>query len=467
MKTNKGYILIVTLLFMGLVFASSINASIDRTSEWVSEIIGNRVTSLKDGNHPPIYINGKENFTAENGVTGGSGIDEDPYIIEGWVIVGNGSTSEGIFINNTDAYFVIRNCTIFNLTDKYDSGILLNHVENGRIENIISFRAQKAIKIQDSVRIEIFNRTSDSYSSVWFASGVSCYDSSYITVSSCDFHGKGFGISLFDASYSVIDNSSCHNNSFFGIKINGKQSEYDTIKDCKIYNNYHEGISLYADGDERHSTYTNILRCEIYNNGLLPDADNGEPGINIWNVHENIIEDCSIHHNGRGVKIDASRGNIIRNCSIFDHYKESGFLADGIVISRDHIGLIRARNNEITNCDIYDNEMGIFTYETLMIKIEKNNVSNNSYLGIASVRSFLNHINYNNIYDNGGFKPALDSGGVVSRLAFIDAHHNWWGSSWGPSWLVFQNRGDKLIRFFGWASFRPWEREPIPDAGVN
>ncbi len=467
MKTNKGYILVVTLLFIGLACAPSINASINRAFERDSGTNRNRAASLIDGNHPPIYIHGNENFTSENGVTGGSGTEEDPYIIEGWVIVGNGSTSEGIFINNTDAYFVIRNCTIFNLTDKYDSGILLFHVENGRIENTISFRTQIAIRIRYSARIEIFNCTSDDYSTVWFASGVFCYSSSYATISSCDFHGKGIGIILWKTSYSVIDNSSCHDNSFFGIDISRKQSVHNTVKDCKIYNNTYEGIFIYAGDCKRYSTYAHILRCDIYNNGLLPDAANGEPGITIWDVHENIIEDCSIHHNGLGIKIDASRGNIIRNCSIFGHYKESGMIAGGIEITRDYIGLVRARNNKIINCDIYDNELGIFTFGTLMTKIEKNNISNNSYFGIASFLSFLNRINYNNIYDNGGFTPALDSSGVMSQLAFIDARHNWWGSSKGPSWLVFQNRGDKLIRFFGWASFRPWEREPIPDAGVN
>ena len=424
-----------------------------------------RQIGITGGNHPPIYIEGNDDFTSENGVTGGSGTEEDPYVIEDWIIVGNEPVENGIFINNTDAYFVIRNCTIFNLTDTYDSGILLSHVENGRIEDTTSFRTQIAIEIQYSAQIGIYNCTSDSYSTVWFASGVYCYSSSYVTISSCDFHGKGFGIYLFETSYSVIDNSSCHNSSFYGIDISGKQSEYNTVKDCKLFNNRHEGIKLYADDRERHSTYTHIIRCEIYNNGLLPDVDNGEPGITIWNVHKNIIEDCSIHHNGEGIHIDASRGNIVRNCSIFGHYKESGFLADGIAITRDYIGLIKAQNNEITNCDIYDNEIGISMLFTLKTKIEQNNISNNSYFGIGLFISFLNHINYNNIYDNGGFEPSLDSSGVMCWGGFIDVRNNWWGSSRGPSLLLFPNRGDKLVRRFGLTSFRPWATEPIPDAG--
>ena len=428
-----------------------------------------RQIGITGGNHPPIYIEGNDDFTSENGVTGGSGTEEDPYVIEDWIIVGNEPVENGIFINNTDAYFVIRNCTIFNLTDTYDSGILLSHVENGRIEDTTSFRTQRAIEIRYSAQIEIFNCTSDDYSTVWFASGVSCWSSSYISISSCDFHGKGFGIHLLETSYSVIDNSSCYNNHHAGISagvsIGGKQSNFNMIKDCKVYENTNYGIDLHAGDSQRYSTYTQIIRCEIYNNGLLDDADNGLPGIRIWNVHENIIEDCIIHHNGEGIVIDASRGNIIRNCSIFGHYLESGMLAEGIVITRDIIGLIKVQNTEITNCDIYDNEIGIFTVGTLSVKIEKNNVSNNSYFGIFSLLSFLSHINDNNLYDNGGFVPSLDSSGVYCLGGFIDVRNNWWGSSRGPSLLLFPFRGDKLKHRFGWALYRPWATEPIPDAG--
>ncbi|NIP67606.1 MAG: hypothetical protein GWN76_06265, partial [candidate division Zixibacteria bacterium] len=36
--------------------------------------------------HDPIYIDGNEDFTPENGVVSGSGTENDPYVIEGWVI---------------------------------------------------------------------------------------------------------------------------------------------------------------------------------------------------------------------------------------------------------------------------------------------------------------------------------------------------------------------------------------------
>ena len=56
--------------------------------------------------HAPILIIGNAQFTASNGVTGGSGTLADPYVIGGWDI---NASSNGIGIYNTTAYFSIRN----------------------------------------------------------------------------------------------------------------------------------------------------------------------------------------------------------------------------------------------------------------------------------------------------------------------------------------------------------------------
>ena len=86
--------------------------------------------------YEPIIIIGDDNFTPENGVIGGSGTKEDPYIIANWVIKANGTApydmgTVGIFIANTTKYFVIRNVTVFG----GDWGILLDNVSNFVIED--------------------------------------------------------------------------------------------------------------------------------------------------------------------------------------------------------------------------------------------------------------------------------------------------------------------------------------------
>jgi len=94
--------------------------------------------------HAPIHINGNADFAnqAANEHWPGSGTENDPYIIEGYDIDAYGG-SYGIWIKNTDVYFVIRNCYVFNATNgasaPYGAGIALNNVRNGTItENNLS-----------------------------------------------------------------------------------------------------------------------------------------------------------------------------------------------------------------------------------------------------------------------------------------------------------------------------------------
>lgn len=56
--------------------------------------------------HPPIRIEGNADFTAANGVVGGSGTLDDPYLIAGWQI--DASTANAIDVRDTTAHFVIR-----------------------------------------------------------------------------------------------------------------------------------------------------------------------------------------------------------------------------------------------------------------------------------------------------------------------------------------------------------------------
>jgi hypothetical protein len=84
--------------------------------------------------HAPIYINGDENFTEENGVTGGSGTINDPYIIEGWNI----TKAPAIRLKYTSSYFVIQNCL---LSVQSGSGFavieLRDFVCNGLVSHVI------------------------------------------------------------------------------------------------------------------------------------------------------------------------------------------------------------------------------------------------------------------------------------------------------------------------------------------
>ena len=73
-------------------------------------------------------------FTANYVWCSGSGSWTDPYVIENITINGQGS-GNCIEIRNSDAYFIVRNCTLYNSGTSNNAGIKLDNVENGTIIN--------------------------------------------------------------------------------------------------------------------------------------------------------------------------------------------------------------------------------------------------------------------------------------------------------------------------------------------
>jgi len=98
---------------------------------------GSMIYQIFEGLVPraPIHIVGNDNFTATNGVVGGSGTENDPYIIENWVI--SAENAHGIEIRDTTAHFIVGNCFVHDGLVNYKDGILFENVINGIVENNI------------------------------------------------------------------------------------------------------------------------------------------------------------------------------------------------------------------------------------------------------------------------------------------------------------------------------------------
>lgn len=89
--------------------------------------------------HSPISISSNLDFTQENGVIGGNGTQEFPYIISGWLISSFKSERTGIFLENTDKYCIIRNCHItmiscgiegYNASNLVIDDVLIDYLES-------------------------------------------------------------------------------------------------------------------------------------------------------------------------------------------------------------------------------------------------------------------------------------------------------------------------------------------------
>src|SRR5213080_1978214 len=107
----------------------------------------------------PIFIDGNSGFTYVNGVKSGSGTASDPYVISNWDIdlcqPGAGCGGSGIFVENTDANFVIRNVRVrssgsINAFSYYDADVYLSNVANGRVENSTLSDGRSGITVEGS-----------------------------------------------------------------------------------------------------------------------------------------------------------------------------------------------------------------------------------------------------------------------------------------------------------------------------
>lgn len=90
----------------------------------------------------------------------GSGTADDPYIIDGLNL--NNHIGNGIVIRNTDAYILIKNCTMANLTGNYYglydvNGINIDDAKNVRVENCRLSGSGSSLSVSSAENIQITN----------------------------------------------------------------------------------------------------------------------------------------------------------------------------------------------------------------------------------------------------------------------------------------------------------------------
>ncbi|MHA1520732.1 MAG: NosD domain-containing protein [Promethearchaeota archaeon] len=234
---------------------------------------------LNSESHDPIYINGNVDlsvFIAEEGQEG-DGSALAPYIIEDFTITAEFFTN-GIHIQNTDAFLIIRNCTIVGDGDNYASGIYLDNTQNvvitqndingvsngiemwGCFENIVTMNrltycnSGMEIWVSDAIRVEensmnynkligiMFLGTMNSLiqgndlsrnegTAIYFEDGS---DFNIITENSIDFNGQGFSICF--SGWNTVSNNGFQYNS------------YDAISFLFACDNILTGNQLYGSG---------------------------------------------------------------------------------------------------------------------------------------------------------------------------------------------------------------------------
>ncbi|MCG2825436.1 MAG: right-handed parallel beta-helix repeat-containing protein [Thermoplasmatales archaeon] len=290
---NEGLNYVISQINIGNLSVSDIGivSSVNTDSfivDYNPEIFGKTLifetTILSISGYPdhddPIYIDGNSDFASQASTEGwqGDGTEGNPYIIEGYDI--DASTAHGIHIENTDVYFIIRNCVIHDGKDNWNYGIYFYSVQNGKMDNVTSYNNYCGI----------------------------CLDSSSNnTITNCAVYNNNWmGIYLPYSSNNQISNCEIYNNSDDGIWA-GSSTNNNTVTDCDLYNNFSDGIELVS------SSNNTITNCAIYNNSNDGISLRGSP-------NNNTITNCAVYNNSYGIRLCwYSSDNEVHYCNIYNN----------------------------------------------------------------------------------------------------------------------------------------------------
>ena len=352
----------------------------------------------------PIYIDdyavgvGAHNWTwAESQPwCSGSGTLLDPYIISNLAISGFGTERYGIDVRNSNAYFIIQECTIYNT---YEGAIYLDNVNNSRIINNDCSNNDNGIYIEYSNDITVFeNQVNENE-----GDGIYIYESNYlnITTNTVNNNDEGIYINICNFSY-IIDNT-----------VNGNLEEGIYLEECfnntisrNTANNNDQGIFLwYYSNNNRFientatGNYDGFHSEESNFNTIIGNTfdNNDRAGLYLYLSEENTISKNSANNNYDGIFLeDENNHNLIDGNSfnyneigIEIYYSDYNVISDNIVNHNDYSGIEAEEGN----------------YNTLT----RNLVKNNTILGMELDSDSNNNSVFQNFFLNNGIH-AIDDG---------------------------------------------------------
>ncbi len=255
---------------------------------------------------------------------GGSGTELDPYILENLIVDGN-LTDNSLSISNSEAFFIIQNCTFLNSSyGVSDGGIYLNNVTNGKINDNYFYNHRNAA---------IYATLSD-----------------YNIVSNNRLENHRHGIYV-DGNYNkILSNSLYGDGSGSGIVMQG--SYHDNLIDGNYIEHCWQGMFIW-EGDNnnfsRNIGFKNfqygIAMTQNANDNFLSDniiLNNSVGGIVIENSNDNTIEGNEVRGNKQhGIHLINGDYNTIYYNKLIENVLDGVHLATGSasnLIYRNYFG---------------------------------------------------------------------------------------------------------------------------------
>ncbi len=300
-------------------------------------------------------------YTASNyNWCSGSGSWADPYVIENITINGGGS-AYCIKIGNSDVYFIIRNCSLYNS----GIGILLGNVDNGKIIN---------------------NNCSDNNLGI-FLSGNN--DNNTLSGNIASFNDD-CGINLGSGNNNKLTGNNASNNDYYGIFL--ESSNNNNLSGNTVNNNRY-GITLGMSN-------TNKLSGNTASNNTLHGISL-DYGINN-NLSENIMNFCGISISGSLAEVASQiidDTNLVNNKPVYYYVNELG-LGSSNFTGAGQIILINCNNSIISGFNLSNGSIGLYLGYSNNNTLSGNTASSNSLYGIYLSYSINNTLSVSTANNN-------------------------------------------------------------------
>jgi len=352
----------------------------------------------------PILIIGDADFTAANGVTGGSGTPGDPYIIEGWDIAA--SSAHGIRVANTAVAFTIRNLTVHSGGDLYD-GILLEDVAEGSIRNVSASDLRSGLAIHNSRNVLLWeNNVSGVDNGASYNSGYAILvrSSTNVTLQANTVSSSYWGIGVYSSTtVRVADNIVRGNN--LGMDVVAVDGNL-TGNDIGDNGWWQSGFGLRLGGED----------IELFANSI----SNNTQGVQLLFAMNVVAKSNSFVHNGFEIlgndpwDFDShtiATDNLVNGRPVYYYSNCNGLDVGGIPVGQ--LIVASCRDVRVTNVSVADTDVGIsFAYVTNGT-IAASNVSSNNIGGITLYAPSHISLVGNSANRNGGTVNAV--GGIYSQ----------------------------------------------------
>jgi len=341
----------------------------------------------------------------------GDGTWGNPYVIEDLVIDADlTSSANGLYVRESYVYFIIRNCTIYDVSSSnFMGGIKCLFASNGQL---------------------IGNNCTDGYSGIQIYEAVNNFT---IINNTCSFTGQG--IHIRENSFDILVlNNTCNNNTGSGINVHDNCSNLEITNNTVNYNDLH-GIYLSDDCDNNIITGNDVIGntenglylleyCDWNNISYNNCSGNGNTGI-IISGDDSQYYLCSYNTISSNYLYDNLNGIQLQNNCDFNNISYNTLIKHVDTINLYATGSDNNNNNAISYNTIR-NSTGIgirLNFDSVNNIITGNDIANCS-TGISILQgSCTGNVIYNNTFSQNTLH-AIDDG----------VNNQWYNGSLGNYW---------------------------------